>query len=349
MTTQRPFGRRALLSGAGLLPLAALAACSGESSDSSSASGSASGSDAGSSSGERTVTDAMGTKVTVPANPTKVVILHYAGVQAALDLGVVPIGMGEAGDVGAKPEDVVPSALWDQIKDVPVVTNSSGEPEIEKIAGLEPDLILAHNVTEEDVIKQLGEIAPVYQWTLRGKDRADWQLRVKEVADALNKTSAYDQLKSDWDKTLADVKDKRKDVIDGLVVGVLSSYSEGNFYAWAENNMPGTILTPLGLTYSSDENKIVEATEAGQPEAEVSVEKIGDAFGDVTILFHDSDLQGKGSTFLDKVQGSALYKDLAVVKAGNVFPFFKTTVAGFTDAKESLDFVDKALGEYKKA
>lgn len=343
MTASPALGRRSLLLGAALAPLAALTACSSAKDTSGGSTSSAAGSSAGAT---RTVTDAVGTKVKVPATPSKVVILHYAGVEAALDLGVVPIGMGAAGSAGVQPVDVVPAALWNKIKDVPVVVDG-GEPDVEKVAGLEPDLILAHNAMEDDVLKQLREIAPVYVWTLRGKDRAAWDQRVKEIADALNRTEAYEKLAADWKSELAAVKDKHADVINGLVVGVLSSYSEGNMYLWGQENMAGTVLTPLGLTYSAAENKAVAASGEKEPEAEVSVEKIGQALGDVQLLLHDSDLKGKANAFLASVMASPLYKQLPAVTKGNVFPFFKTTIAGYTDARESLAMVDKALAAYK--
>ncbi|RBP65074.1 hypothetical protein DFO66_105180 [Brevibacterium sanguinis] len=40
------------------------------------------------------------------------------------------------------------------------------------------------------MISQLEELAPVYQFTLRGDDRANWNQRVEEIADAVNRTEA---------------------------------------------------------------------------------------------------------------------------------------------------------------
>lgn len=338
--------RRTLLAGAGLLPLAALAACSGGSSSSDDSSGSAAsdgGSSASGSSDTRTVTDALGNKVEVPSEPKRVAVLHYAGVEAAVDLGVVPVGMGPAGSAGAEAEDVVPPELWAQIKDVPLVMDGS-EVNLEKIAEVEPDLILAHNPLEEDVLKNLAEIAPVYVWTLRGEERANWQLRVDEIADALNRDKQLTELKDTWDKELKEVAEKHKDITSGLVTGVFSSYDEGNFYAWGEKNMVGTVLMPLGLTYSAQENAAV-ANES-EPEADVSIEKIGETLGDVQILFYDSDLNDGTNTFLTTVMQSPLYQQLPAVAAGHAYPFFKNTIAGYSDARESLKKVDAALTAY---
>lgn len=337
--------RRTLLAGIAGLSLAGLAACSGKKDDATPAEG---GSSNASASGTRTVTDATGAKVEVPNKPSKVVVLHYAGTEAMMDLGLTPIGTGPAGQGGGgSAEDLwVPANLWSKLKDVPVVVSDQQEPQVEKIAELEPDLILAHNVTKDDVLSQLQKIAPVYRFTLRGGERKNWQKRVEEIADALNRKSEFDALKTAWEKELKDAAAKYADVTKGLSVGVFGCYEEGNFYAWGEDNMQGTILTPLGFTWSAKEEAAVKGEK--EPEKSISNEKVLDTLGDAKILFFDSNLKGQASPTMEAFQKTPLYKQLPAVTAGHAYPFGKNTVAGFSDARYSLEQVTKALDAFKK-
>ncbi len=342
--TTAPLGRRSLLAGLGLLPVGALAACSRGGTDDASDAG---GSDAGGASGTRTVTDATGAEVEIPARAERVVSLHYAATQAAMDLGLTPIGTGPAGQGGGGDEEEwVPAELWAELKDVPIVV-SQQEPQIEKIAELEPDLILATNVTEEDVRQQLEQIAPVYGFVLRGGQRKDWQGRVEGVGEALGRQEEFAQLKADWAQELDDAAAEYADVAQGLVVGVVASYEEGNLYAWGEDNMQGTILLPLGVTWSAQENAAVE----GEKEAEktISNEQIIDVVGDAEMLFYDSTLSGAATAFTTALRESPLYQQLPAVAAGHEYPFGKNTIAGYSDARASLAKITEAFDAYRGA
>ncbi|SKB09465.1 ABC transporter substrate-binding protein [Aeromicrobium choanae] len=299
---------------------------------------SACGSDSAASGDEaetRTVTDALGTEVKVPKEPKRVATLHYAATQPVLDLGITPVGQGSF------EEGIIPEDLVETVADVPVVTNDATEPQLEKITGVDPDLILAPNVLEEEVLKQLEAIAPVYVFTLRGGDRANWAQRTEEIADALNATERVDELASDFAKRQEEIATTYADVIEGRTVGVIGAYEENNFYAWGEKNMSGTLLEPLGFTWSAREDAVVSKEK--EPEATVSFEKIGSTVGDADILFLDSNLREEVNPFMEALQGTKLYQQLPAVKADQAYVMGKNTVAGYTDAHYSLDRVEDAL------
>ncbi len=117
----------------------------------------------------RDVTDSMGT-VTVPDAPKRIVVLTNEGTEALLALGVTPVGAANSwnGD-----------PWWDHISDAmdgaePVGKESAVN--LELIAALEPDLILANKQRHEEIYPQLTAIAPtvmskeqyhcryIYQW-----------------------------------------------------------------------------------------------------------------------------------------------------------------------------------------
>ncbi|MFJ6074060.1 ABC transporter substrate-binding protein [Streptomyces sp. NPDC093065] len=281
----------------------------------------------------RTVTDATGAKVKVPDTPKRVVTLHYAATQPVIDLGFDLVGQG-AFEEGIIPEDQVAAA-----EKVPVVAQQ--EPKLEDIAALEPDLIFAPNVYDEETTAALKDIAPVYTFTLRGGDRAKWTQRTEEVADALGVPEKADELQTAFAERQKGIAEKYADVIKGRTVGVVGSYEENNFYAWGEKNMQGSLLVPLGFTYSKQESDIVK--DQKEPEATLSNEKLESAVGDADVLFLDSNLRGEVNAFMKNVQATSLYKQLPAVKAGHVYVGGKNTVAGYTDANYTLDRVEDAL------
>ena len=74
------------------------------------------------------------------------------------------------------------------------------------------------------MIEQLEEIAPVYQFTLRGGERGDWKQRVGEVADAVNKADELDELDDEFEARQKELADQYSDVTEGTTIGVASSF-----------------------------------------------------------------------------------------------------------------------------
>ncbi|WP_152346100.1 ABC transporter substrate-binding protein [Brevibacterium sp. CFH 10365] len=325
---------------AGTAGLALLAGCTGGSEEAS----------PDNASETRTVTDATGAKVEVPTDPQAVATLHYAATETLMDLDAPPVAQGEYQD------PAVPEEWLDELEAIPTV--SQQEPDLEKLAETEPDLILSPNIFEPDMIEQLEEIAPVYQFTLRGGDRANWQQRVEEVADAVNRTDELDELDSEFQARQKKLGEKYSEVTEGTTIGVVSSFEENSAYLWGSENMLGTILSPLGFDWSADEDAMVKkygkAEQGGnksgtvEPEAQISLEVLDRSLSDADVIFVNSDLRGDYDSLTKALMDSAVFKDLPAVKAGHVYPIGKATIAGYADADYGLDLAEKAITEYQK-
>ncbi|MCF2572619.1 ABC transporter substrate-binding protein [Brevibacterium sp. UCMA 11754] len=298
----------------------------------------------------RTVTDSSGAEVEVPADPKNVATLHYAATETLMDLDMPPVGQGEF------QEPAVPEEWVDQLGDVPVVAQE--EPDLEKLAEVSPDLILAPNIYEPDMIKQLEEIAPVYQFTLRGGDRANWQQRVEEVAEAINQTDELKELDADFQAEQKEIAEEYGDVTKGTKLGVVSAYEDNSAYLWGSENMVGTLFTPLGLDWSADEDatikKYAKASQGGnksgikEPEAQISMEVLDKSLSDADVIFVTSNMRGEYDELTKTMMDSAVFKDLPAVKAGHVYPHGKATIAGYSDAKYGVEMAEKAIKEYQK-
>ena len=318
-----------------------LAGCSGDGKGDSEASGGAE---------TRTVTDSSGADVEVPADPKNVATLHYAATETLMDLELPPVGQG------SYQEPTVPKDWVDELSDIPVVAQE--EPDLEKLAEVSPDLILAPNILEPDMITQMEEIAPVYQFTLRGGDRANWQQRVQEVADAINQTEQLEKLDADFEAEQKRIAKEYGDAIEGTKLGVVSSYEDNSAYLWGSENMVGSLFTPLGFDWSAKEDesikKYAKATQGGnksgikEPEAQISMEVLDKSLSDADIIFVTSNMRGEYDELTQKMLDSAVFKDLPAAKAGHVYPHGKATIAGYADAKYGVDMAEKAIRDYQK-
>ena len=100
------------------------------------------------------VTDARGKVITLDAPAKRVVALEWNVVEHAVSLGVMPVGVSDVKGYGNWAKS---APLDDTAEDVGV----RGEPSVETIAGLEPDLILATKDLPDKAIAQLEKLAPV--------------------------------------------------------------------------------------------------------------------------------------------------------------------------------------------
>lgn len=281
-------------------------------------------------------TDAAGDEVEVPADVEDVVVLHYAGTQALVDLDVTPVGQGSLPGPASVPDDV-----WEVVEDIPEVTEGGAEPQLEQIAGLAPDLILAPNVIDDDVLGQLQDVAPVYQFTLRGENRGEWTYNVEEIAEILDRTERYEQLESEFEARVEEVATDYAEVIEGLDATVVASFEEGNPYLNGSDSMTGNLLGDLGFGWSASTDAALE--DEDEPEGYISLEDLSEAAGDADVVFFDSDFEGTPSALTGELTESEAYERLPAVEDGHDYPFGKITIAGFSDAHASLDLIVEAL------
>lgn len=96
-----------------------------------------------------TVKHAMGTEERVPADPKRVVVLTNEGTEALLELGIKPVGAVKSwtGDPWYK-------HIQADMKGVKQV-GLEGEPNIEAIAELKPDLIIGNKMRHEKIYDKL--------------------------------------------------------------------------------------------------------------------------------------------------------------------------------------------------
>jgi iron complex transport system substrate-binding protein len=185
--------------------------------------------------GEKIIKHAMGT-ATLKKKPERVVVLFNGMTDISLHLGVKPVGSVESWE--EKPWYNYLRAQMDGVKNLGEET----QPNVEAIIALKPDLIIGTKNRHEKIYPQLESIAP----TIMTEEIFDWKANLKIAADALYKQEEGAKILSEWDRRVAEFKQKAGDKLAKSEVSIVRFERDGSarFYA---TGFAGTIFKELGL------------------------------------------------------------------------------------------------------
>lgn len=250
----------------------------------------------------RTIKHAMG-ETPITGTPLKVVVLTNEGTEAVLALGVKPVGAVKSwtGD-----------PWYDHIKaDMEGVTEvgEESQPNLELIAGLQPDLIIGNKMRQEKIYEQLKAIAP----TVMAEDlRGEWKINFKLYAEALNKTAEGDALMAVFDKRIEDFKAKAGDKLKETVSVVRFMADKTRVYH--TNTFSGIIFNQIGLarnemTNNAKDTFVDQITKERLPEVEA---------GRIFYFTYDTG-DGKANKTEEEWTYDPLWKNLSAVKNGKAY------------------------------
>ncbi|MFJ2632292.1 iron-siderophore ABC transporter substrate-binding protein [Streptomyces sp. NPDC087422] len=259
--------------------------------------------------GPITLTDASGTEVRLDAPATKVIGTEWNVVEDLVALGVDPVGVA----------DVKGYTDWDKaapLKNSPKDIGTRGEPSMDTIAALSPDLIVATTDLTSSAVTQLRKIAPVLQ--IRSADSTDQiGLMTKSldlIAQATGTTQKATEVKQAFDAKLAEGK---KALADAGLAGTPYAFGDGYVQAnqvsirpFTSGSLIGNVNERIGLTNAW---KVKGDKDYGL--ATTDVEGLT-GLGDIrfTYIANASD----GDPFADTLAKNAVWKSLPFVKAGHV-------------------------------
>ncbi|WP_191963838.1 MULTISPECIES: iron-siderophore ABC transporter substrate-binding protein [unclassified Psychrobacillus] len=285
-----------------------------------------------------TVEHAMGS-TTLKKTPEKIVILTNEGTEALLSLGVKPVGA-----VQSWLGDPWYDHISDEMKDVEVV-GVEQEVNLEKIAALKPDLIIGTKVRQEAVYDQLSAIAPtVFSDTLRG----DWKENFKLYAKALNLEEKGNEVLSQFDAHLDEVKQSLGDKTDQEISIV--RFMAGQSRIYYTDSFSGVIFEDLGFKRASQQTELFTTdNKLGNLAIEVGKEVIPKMDGDVLFYFTYAPQGDKAA--LDTAKewtNDPLWKNLNAVKSGNVHEVSDAiwnTAGGVLAANIMLDEIEEIFNK----
>ncbi|MDG4798790.1 iron-siderophore ABC transporter substrate-binding protein [Micromonospora sp. WMMD1082] len=281
--------------------------------------------------GPVTVTDSRGKEIKLDAPATKVVGLEWGEVEMLVSLGVMPVGVADPKGYATW---VSAAKLDADVKDV----GTRGEPSIDSIVALQPDLVIMEDDRGANVISQLEKYVPVL--VAKGTDASDNLGRLRTdlnmIATAVGKTAEAEKLLADFDAAIADGKKKIADAgAAGKPFVIADGWKEGSTVSirmFGQGALVSQIGIALGLT-NAWEGKTDEAWGLGQTDVEgLTVLKSPD----LHFFYNASD---GTDVFADGLAGNAIWTSLPFVKQGNLhrMPDGIWTFGGTLSGKQYID------------
>ncbi len=199
----------------------------------------------------RAVTDGLGRTVTIPQRPERVIALHdLDNAYAIASLGFAPIGMGSItlGDrfERLRPLGPIPPTL-DNATEVGLV----GEPNLETIADLRPDLILGTKLSHEKIIDQLAKIAPTVLIDNTSGDEVLSNQRFQ--ADLVGVLDRFNTRVAEYEAMMLDLRRRYAELFSSLEYTRIDSFGAGpeDNYLHLSNLTPSyKVLDDLGAQRS---------------------------------------------------------------------------------------------------
>lgn len=277
----------------------------------------------------------------IPAEPQRVVSVGLTEQDVLLELGVVPVATTEwYGDQ--------PQAVWPWARDLlgdarPEVLDAGEGPQYERIAALQPDLIIGTNagMTREQY-DLLTRIAPTVTSVSGSEDYfSSWQDQTRQIARAVGRSAAGDTLVDRVEQRYAEVR-----AAHPQFAGLTATFSQGSPYDGELYVYPDGVntdfLTELGFT-------ITPGLEKFQPspgvQAQIPAENI-DAIEANVIVFASESQQN-----FDELQAWATIGSLPAVQQNRAL-YTDETLAGaiyFLTPLSQQYVLDRLPGALEKA
>jgi iron complex transport system substrate-binding protein len=255
-----------------------------------------------------TVTDDRGESIELAAPAEKVVALEWNTAENLVALGVMPVGVADLQGYG---DWVKSEALDDGVTDV----GGRGEPSVDAIAGLAPDLVLSTTDLSESVIAQIEEFAPVL--VVRGADASNpigqMESNLERIATATGREAEGEELLAGFHDKLAEGRAEFEAAgLAGTPFMMSDAWATGGqvtIRPFAEGALLTAVTEELGL-----ENAWTGEGDADYGLGTTDVEGLT-AVGDVEFIYITN---GDRDAFRDELADNAVWQSLPFVQGGNV-------------------------------
>ncbi|MDO4606938.1 MAG: iron-siderophore ABC transporter substrate-binding protein [Bowdeniella nasicola] len=258
-----------------------------------------------------TIKHALGT-AEIKKQPERVVTLGQGAAETAIALGHTPVGM-ESYPWGADETGYLPwihEAVQDKGDELPELITGGTELDIEAVAALKPDVILApwSGITEEQY-SLLADIAPTVAypeepWVIT------WEQEIEMVAKALGEENRSQELIDEVNSTFAKyAKPEYKD----YTFAYIYTDGPGTLGVFFEGEQRSSFLSKLGLTIDPVVETFRDQEVPGTDSALIGLEnadKLKDT--DVIVTWYSSSESRK------ETEGQKLYMEIPAIKRGAV-------------------------------
>jgi iron-siderophore transport system substrate-binding protein len=250
-----------------------------------------------------TLTHKLG-EATIPAAPRRIVALSDADLDALLMLGLQPVGMAESSGDGGVTAWAAPLLT---AKPAVLTAGDTGF-DVEKVAALAPDLILAGgDYYIADEYAKLSKLAPTTAYETTGAFEDPWQTTLRQVGRAVGRSAEAEKVvaavegevakaKTDFPR-LAGKQFTLSQMWEAGSIGVLRSASDAGVKMLGDFGMK---LAPGVAALPGDEFAV-----------QLSLEKVAVLDADTTLIYYaDAGLR-------PDLEGNALFQGLKSVRRGS--------------------------------
>ncbi|WP_078429341.1 ABC transporter substrate-binding protein [Alkalihalobacterium alkalinitrilicum] len=221
----------------------------------------------------REITHAMGT-TPIEGTPERIVTLYQGATDAAVAFGITPVGAVESWV-----QQPFYEYFRSDLEGVEIVGLET-QPNLEEIAKLNPDLIIASKLRHEEVYEQLSEIAP----TVTHETVFMFKETVELMGQAMNQEEKANEILINWDNRVADLSAKLQEKLGNdwpINVSILNFRADhARIY---NTGFAGSILEEVGFT--RPENQQIEDAVTMLTDKESITEMNADVF----YIFNEDD------------------------------------------------------------
>jgi iron complex transport system substrate-binding protein len=285
-----------------------------------------------------TLTDAMG-QVTIAKQPVRVAALDASFVDAAIALEA-PIVAYTAyrGITGTLPTYLGPDAQKYGKDAQPV--GELANPSLEKIAALQPDLIVSAKVRHENVYPQLKGIAPTVFSETTGPT---WKDNIRLLGTALGRPEMAEQKIKAYEQRAHRIGDAvRAKLGRNPSVSIVRFAGEPTVRLYSATSYSGIVIADTGFTL----NPTATAVQPGKISADLSQERISDLDADYLFVATWRDEKGDSAKQQTTFQANPLWGKLTG-KIQNVDDLTWMTAVGLQGANVILDDIAATFGVAK--
>jgi ABC-type Fe3+-hydroxamate transport system substrate-binding protein len=254
------------------------------------------------------IVDDRGETIELAAPAKDVVALEWNAAENLVALGVMPVGVA---DVEGYTTWVKSEELDDSVTDV----GTRGEPSIDAVAGLAPDLVVTTTDLSESAISQIEEFAPVL--VVRGADASNgigqMEQNLERIATATGREAEATALIGEFEQKLADGAAAIEAAgLSGAEFAMSDAWASGGQVSvrpFAKGSLLSDVTEQLGLV-----NAWTGEGDADYGLASTDVEGLT-ALGDVEFLYIASVEQ---DPYTNELAGNAVWQSLPFVQSGKV-------------------------------
>ncbi|MDR2256786.1 MAG: iron-siderophore ABC transporter substrate-binding protein [Arthrobacter sp.] len=295
------------------------------------------------------LTDSLGRTVELDKPAERVVVLEWQQTEDLLTLCVTPVGASDTEGYGTY---VSAEKLPDSVKDV----GERGEPDLDTLYGLNPDLIVMESAGADDELLKTLEKRDVPVLATKGADASGQIANMKNVftliGEATGRSERATQVVSEFDAHLAEAKAKVADTqlettdflfFDGWIEGgnvVIRPYGKGALFT--------ELGEQLGLK-AAWTDEINESYGSGGVDpsyglAQTDIEGLT-AVGSANLIYSNDET---AESYVTELEKSSIWTSLPAVKDGraHAFPAGVWGAGGPRSNEQAIDaFVDVIQGK----